>query len=93
MRPRILLAKGEKPAIPPIRTELSPARASRVTPKPVDDFMDKVMDVKDLTGRVIFTGTPRQWQRWASQREEDERARCGMLPKKKASHSRRCAGK
>lgn len=89
MRPRIMLSKGEKPVVPPMNPSLSPSRGSRAapplpvtqpraTPKTTDGFMDKVVDVKNPAGQIIFTGTPRQWQARAHKREVAERLSYGL---------------
>jgi hypothetical protein len=94
MRPQIFLPKGEQPKLPPVLTkqQVQPksAQPKTVQPKTVDDFMDKVVDVKDVAGKVVFTGTPRQWQKWASQREREARLAVGLpaMPKEPVSQSR-----
>jgi len=86
MRPRVLLPKGGKVKMPSVLTE-SPRQ---VQPKKVDDFMDRVVDIKDMSGKVIFTGTPRQWQPWAQQQEIERRLAVGLpaRPKEPVPRSR-----
>ena len=90
MRPQITLPKGAKSQLPSVLTR--PPMTRPVQPKTFDDFMDRVIDVKDLSGKVIFTGSPRQWQKWASQREAETRRSFG-LPVKTASATRSRSGK
>jgi hypothetical protein len=62
----------------PITEKSVPAK---VDPKPVNPILDTVRDVTDTQGNVIFTGTLRQWQKWAREREDRVRASYGLPPK------------
>jgi len=53
----------------------------RVDPRPVDPFLDTVTDITDLQGNVIFTGTRRQWQKWAREKEDKIRLSYGLTPR------------
>jgi len=91
MRPQIIMPKGVKSALPSILQ--NPPQQRAVQPKTVDNFMDKVVDVKNLAGQVIFTGTPRQWQRWAHQKETETRASFGLSPRTRVLGKKSPSGK
>jgi hypothetical protein len=87
MRPRIAIPKGGKSPLPSVLTQrvVEPKTAAPtrpVAPKAADPLLDKVVDVKDMSGKVLFRGTPRQWRVIARQREEEARAAAGLPPRR-----------
>jgi hypothetical protein len=55
--------------------------SKRVEPKPFDPLLDTVKEVKDLSGKVVFVGTLRQWRVQAKAKEDALRAQYGLPPK------------
>src|SRR5688572_17912661 len=70
---------GAAASVAQVPTKTAPTQSvGRARPKAPDDFLDQVVDVKNLKGVVVFTGTRREWCRWARAREDAEREAVGL---------------